>query len=93
MKKFVFFLLKYVISAVAFLVVTVVLNNSIGFIKAFETAFIYLFGLVVAELLLVFVKWGYKLYKKSRAKKAEMALKAAKKAEDEKKEDIENTDK
>lgn len=89
MKKFGLFLLRYLISAVVFLIITVILDSGIGFVKAFETAFIYLLGFIVAELLLLAVKVGYKLYKKSRAKKAEKALKAAEKAEKEEAEDEE----
>lgn len=81
MKKFGLFLLKYLVAVVVFLVITVILDSGIGFVKAFETAFIYLLGLIVAELLVLAVKIGCKIYKKSRAKKAEKALKAAKAAE------------
>lgn len=81
MKKFGLVLLKYAISAVVFLALTVILDSGIGFVKAFETTFLYLLGLIIAEFLFAAVKVGYKLYKKSRAKKAEKALKAAKAAE------------
>ena len=79
MKKFLMFLLRYVLCAVAFLVVTVALDSKIGFVKAFETAFIFLLGLIAAELVLLGIKLGYKMYKKSKAKAEEKAKKAAEK--------------
>ena len=77
MKKIGLYLLRCIVSYLIFLVVTAIIYSGVGFVKALQIAAFYTLGAISAELLMAIGKACYKIYKARRAKMAEKALKDA----------------